>query len=279
VKQWCLQVDGIPVTAISKFDFRSRAGLSQQASLNPSGAAPGCLVAPAGDLSSASIDIDSRAFSNGTHKLELRARSSDGESTWLSDPFSISFTSKNIYIPTLTWSESNKAVAREGSASRISGSVVGNIPGPPPSIVVFAQGQDGIWKSISSIKNSYSFDASSRFSRNTKVRAVVLDEQGGELLIEESEILVSPLIKLAKPRIVVTGSTISDRKKKSVSVAVSSTKGRNATCSAKWAGGSSNFNLRNGAGILRFNPSGSGTLSVTCVADGMEPSRAVTVRY
>jgi hypothetical protein len=209
----------------------------------------------------------------------VRSLSSDGETSWYSDPVRVSFRAKNTYIPALTWAESNKIIVREGSLGRIRGSVVGNIPGPPPSIVVFAQGQNGIWKSISSIKNSYSFDASSRFSRNTKVRAVVLDEQGGELLIEESEILVSPLIKLAKPRIVVTGSTISDRKKKSVSVAVSSTKGRNATCSAKWAGGSSNFNLRNGAGIVRFNPSRSGTLSVTCVAEGMAPSRAVTVKY
>jgi hypothetical protein len=279
VKQWCVQVDGIPVSAISRFDFKSTTGLVQQASLNPSGNAPGCLVAPDGDLSRASIDIDSRAFSNGIHKLELRARSSDGESTWLSDPFSISFTSKNTYIPTLTWSESNKAVAREGSASRVAGSVVGNIPGPPPSIGVFAQDSSGNWKSIGTVKNSFSFDASSVFSANTRVRAVVFDEKGAELLSQESEVLVSMRVSLAKPRIVITGSTISDAKRKSVTVSVTSTKGRNATCSARWAGGSTNFTLKNGAGVVKFSPRGSGTLSVTCVADGMEQSRAVTVRY
>jgi hypothetical protein len=279
VKQWCLEVDGVPVSNVSKFEFKTATGLAQQAALNPSGNTPGCLVGLGSDLSTATIELDSRGFSNGMHSMIVRSLSSDGETSWYSDPVRVSFRAKNTYIPALTWAESNKIIVREGSLGRIRGSVVGNIPGPPPSIVVFAQGQNGIWKSISSIKNSYSFDASSRFSRNTKVRAVVLDEQGGELLIEESEILVSPLIKLAKPRIVVTGSTISDRKKKSVSVAVSSTKGRNATCSAKWAGGSSNFNLRNGAGIVRFNPSRSGTLSVTCVAEGMAPSRAVTVKY
>ena len=279
VKQWCVQVDGIPVSAISKFDFRSSAGLSQQASLNPTGSAPGCLVAPDGDLSSASLEIDSRAFSNGTHKLELRARSSDGESTWLSDPFSISFTSKNTYIPTLTWSESNKAVAREGSASRISGSVVGNIPGPPPSIGVFAEDSSGNWKSIGTVRNSFSFAYSSVFSANTRIRAIVYDEKGAELLSQESEVLVAMRVNLAKPRIVITGSTISDAKRKSVSVTVTSTRGRNATCSARWTGGTKSFSLKNGTGVVRFSPRGVGTLTVTCAADGLEPSRPVSVRY
>lgn len=279
VKQWCLQVNGTPVSAISNFDFRSRAGLSQQASLNPSGSAPGCLVALAGDLSSASIDIDSRAFSNGNHKLELRARSSDGESTWLSDPFSISFTSKNTYIPTLTWSQSNRSVAREGSASRVAGTVVGNIPGPPPSIEVFAEDSSGNWKSIGTVKNSSSFDASSVFSANTRIRAVVFDEKGAELLSQESEVLVSMRVSLAKPRIVITGSTISDAKRKSVSVTVTSTRGRDATCSARWAGGTTSFSLKNGTGVVRFSTRGVGTLIVTCAADGLEPSRPVSVRY
>ena len=279
VNQWCLQVDGIPVSAISKFDFKSRAGLSQQASLNPSGSAPGCIVAPAGDLSSANIDIDSRAFSNGTHKLELRARSSDGETAWLSDPFSISFTAKNTYIPTLTWSESNRVVAREGSASRVAGTVVGNIPGPPPSIAVFAEDSSGNWKSIGTVKNSSSFDASSVFSANTRIRAVVFDEKGAELLSQESEVLVSMRVSLAKPRIVITGSTISDAKRKSVSVTVTSTRGRDATCSARWAGGTTSFSLKNGTGVVRFSTRGVGTLTVTCAADGLEPSRPVSVRY
>jgi hypothetical protein len=144
---------------------------------------------------------------------------------------------------------------------------------------VFAQDSSGNWKSIATVKDSFTFDASSVFSANTRIRAVVFDEKGAELLSQESEALVSMRVSLAKPRIVITGSTISDAKRKSVTVAVTSTTGRNATCSARWAGGSVNFSLKNGAGLVRFNPRGSGTLSVTCVADGMEQSRAVTVRY
>ena len=279
IKRWCVTVDGVGVGNFTGATFQSGSGAVQDK--NSLVQNQGCVFSnnATAILTQGEVVVDSKQFANGTHELGIRVMSQDSEGTsWWSDTVKTSFKIKNAYIPTVAWSSSVTKPVAKGTASRVSGSITANIPGTPSRVTLSAQNANGDWEEFFSGENSNSFIGSAKFAKNTDVQVEIFDEDNLSVLKQSIEVKVAPVIKLAKPKVVLTGSTISDTITKTVTLAATSA-GLNASCAAKWSGGSASFSMKGGKGSLTFRPRGSGTVSVTCSAAGFAPSAAVSAKY
>ena len=279
IKRWCMTIDGLSVPNYSSASFQSGSGIIQDK--NSLVQSQGCVLSnnPDAVLTQGELVVDSKQFSNGTHELGLRVMSQDSEgTTWWSDTVKTTFKIKNAYVPKVSWSSSVTKPVAKGTANRISGSISANIPGTAGRVTLSAQNANGDWEEFFSDESTNSFSGSARFSKNTEVQLEIFDEDNLSVLTQSIEVRVAPVVKLAKPKVVLTGSTISDKITKTVTLTATSS-GLNAPCSAKWSGGSASFSMKGGKGTLSFRPRGSGTVSVTCSASGMAPSTAVSTKY
>lgn len=279
IKRWCMTIDGVSVSNYSSASFQSGSGIVQDK--NSLVQSQGCVFSnnPDAILTQGELIVDSKQFSNGTHELGLRVMSQDSEgTTWWSDIVKTTFKIKNAYVPKVSWSSSVTKPVAKGTANRISGSISANIPGTAGRVTLSAQNANGDWEEFFSDESTNSFNGSARFSKNTEVQLEIFDEDNLSVLTQSIEVRVAPVVKLAKPKVVLTGSTISDKITKTVTLTATSS-GLNAPCSAKWSGGSASFSMKGGKGTLSFRPRGSGTVSVTCSASGMAPSTAVSTKY
>lgn len=279
IKRWCMTIDGISISNYAGASFQSGSGIVQDK--NSLVQSQGCVLSnnPDAILTQGELIVDSKQFSNGTHELGLRVMSQDSEgTTWWSDTVKTSFKIKNAYVPKVSWSSAVTKPVAKGTANRISGSISANIPGTAGRVTLSALNANGDWEEFFSEESTNSFSGSARFSKNTEVQVEIFDEDNLSVLTQSIEVRVAPVVKLAKPKVVLTGSTISDKITKTVTIAATSS-GLNASCSAKWSGGSANFSMKGGKGAVTFRPGGSGTVSVTCSSSGMAPSTAVKTKY
>lgn len=279
VTKWCLTIDGASIEQYASATFTSSTGAVQDKSSLVS--SNGCVYStnPFAVLTQGEVAVDSQQFANGTHELGIRVMSQDSEGTyWWSDVVKTSFKIKNPYMPKVAWSSVTNKVTAKGTASRIAGNITANIPGSPSKVTLSAQNASGDWDAFFTGSNSNSFSGLAKFTKNTTVQVEIFDEDSLSVLTEEVLVKVSPVIKLAKPRVVLTGSTISDKITKTVTVAATSPS-LSASCLARWSGGSSAFKMSGGKGSVTFRPRGSGTVSVVCNAADMAPSAAVTAKY
>lgn len=279
VTRWCLTVDGGTVDGFSAATFTSMAGQVQdRSSLVQSN---GCVFSNNSTvvLTQGQVSINSMQFSNGAHDLGIRVMSQDSEGTvWWSDVAKATIKIKNPYIPKVAWSSAVAKTVTKGSASKVSGVISANIPGNPSKVTLSAKSASGDWNVFFSNTGSNTFSGSAKFSKNTNVQIEIFDEDNASVLTDEIEVKVAPVVKLAKPKVVLTGSTISDAITKTVTVSAASA-GLDASCSAKWSGGSRKFAMSGGKGSITFRPRGSGTVSVTCSASDMAPSAPVSAKY
>jgi hypothetical protein len=279
IKRWCMTIDGIAVNNYSGASFQSGSGIIQDK--NSLVQSQGCVSSsnPDAILTQGELIVDSKQFSNGSHELGLKVMSQDSEgTTWWSDTVKTTFKIKNAYVPKVSWSSSVTKPVAKGTANRISGSISANIPGTAGRVTLSAQNANGDWEEFFSEESTNSFSGSARFAKNTEVQIEIFDEDNLSVLTQSIEVRVAPVVKLAKPKVVLTGSTISDKITKTVTLTATSP-GLNAPCSAKWSGGSASFSMKGGKGSLSFRPRGSGTVSVTCSASEMAPSAAVSAKY
>lgn len=279
IKRWCMTIDGISIANYSGATFQSGSGIVQDK--NSIVQSQGCVFSnnPDAILTQGELVVDSKQFSNGNHELGIRVMSQDSEgTTWWSDTVKATFKIKNAYIPKVSWSSSVTKPVAKGTANRISGSISANIPGTPSRVTLSAQNANGDWEEFFSDESTNSFSGSAKFAKNTEVQVEIFDEDNLSVLTQSIEVRVAPVVKLAKPRVVLTGSTISDAITKTVTLSATSS-GLNAPCTAKWSGGSASFSMKGGKGALTFRPRGSGTVSVTCSASGLAPSTAVSAKY
>lgn len=280
VSELCVTVDGQPIPDAAEGIFKSTAGSSQSASFSKSGLSGGCFsVSGPGELAQGVVSLDSKMFANGSHEMALRVRSWDGETSWWSDPVKTSFKSKNKYVPTVTWNRSNSFVATRGSASKIGGLITANIPGAPGLLTLSTVADDGTIVKFFDSENSNAFTAAPLLQKNTNIQIEVFDEDKQSVLKELTKIYVAPLVRLAKPKIALTISTLSTAVTKTVTLGVTSSKGQVAACKASWAGGTKNFAISKGVGKVVFVPRGSGSVAVTCSAAGMVASKPVSIKY
>lgn len=279
IKRWCVTIDGLAVFKFNGATLTNNSGQLQDKNYIAQSA--GCVFSTdeGAVLSAGDLILDSKQFTNGSHELGIRVMSQDSEgTTWWSDEVKTSFKIKNPYIPTVAWNSASKKVTPKGSASKIGGVVSANIPGSPSKVTLSAQTDSGDWYEFASIDASNNFSGSAKFNKNTKVQIEIFDEDNLSVLTEQIDIKVSPVVKLAKPRVVLTGSTISDKITKTVTVSATSP-GLSASCTAKWSGGSARFAMKAGKGAVTFRPGGSGKVWVVCSAANMAPSTAVAAKY
>lgn len=279
IKRWCMTVDGLNVNDFSGATFTSGAGAVQSRTNLVQNS--GCIYStdPNAILTQGDVSIDSKQFANGVHELGIKVMSQDSEGTfWWSDVVKTSFKIKNPYVPKVSWSSVTNKVAAKGKANSIAGNITANIPGSPSKVTLSSQNASGGWDVFFTGSNSNNFATSAKFTKNTAVQIEIFDEDALSVLTEEVQVRVAPVVSLAKPKVVLTGSTISDKITKTVTVTATSA-GLNATCSAKWGGGSSKFAMKSGKGSFTFRPSGSGSVSVICNAEEMAPSAAAIAKY
>jgi hypothetical protein len=279
IKRWCMTVDGVGVNQFSGATFTSGSGaLQSKANLVQDS---GCISStdPNAILTQGDVNIDSKQFANGVHELGVKVMSQDNEGTfWWSDVIKTSFKIKNPYVPTVTWSSATGKVVTKGTANKIAGNITANIPGSPSKVTLSSQNASGDWDVFFTGNNSNSFATAAKFVKNTAVQIEIFDEDSLSVLKNEVEVRVAPVVALAKPKVVLTGSTISDKITKTVTVTATSA-GLNASCSAKWGGGSTKFAMKSGKGSFTFRPGGSGSVSVICNAAEMAPSAAAVAKY
>lgn len=278
VKRWCIAVDGINVSKFVTTLFKSAQGIGQAGSLSM---IDGC-VTPSNatmEMALGEFVVDSKAFTNGVHQLTVKVMTLDSEGTsWWSDISNTSIRIKNAYKPSVAWSTIIRKVTPVGSPTVVGGTISANIPGTPRRVTLSAQQTDGTWDTFYTGGDSNLFNGSTRLSMNTSVRIEIFDEDDKSVFTEDITMQVSPVIKLAKPRVVLTGSTVSDKIKKTVTLTATSP-GLSASCVAAYKGGSKTFKMVAGKGTAVFVPSGSGTVSVTCTASGMARSNPVSAKY
>jgi hypothetical protein len=280
VSEWCISVDGQRIPDGGQPEFKTTANGAQAAVFTKTGSSAGCyIISGSGDMGQGTLTLDSKMFANGTHEMTVEVLSWDGETSWWSDPIKTSFKTKNKYIPTVTWNASNAIVAIKGSPNKLGGMISANIPGSPSLVTLSTLGSGGTVTKFFDVANANIFTAAPVLSKNTTIQIEIFDEDNLSVLKETTELHVAPLVKLAKPKISLTVSTLSTAVTKTVTVNVSSSKGQAASCTAKWSGGSKGFRITNGVGKFFFVPRGAGTVSVGCNASGMSASKAVLVRY
>lgn len=280
VTYWCVDVDGVPISKFGADAFKGSGQASLTAGPSLSKTQLGCVVAPpGGNLSQGSLVLDSQLFTNGQHDLNIKVQSSDGESTWWSDPVKLSFTTKNKYIPQIKWSVNASKVTARTSQSYVDAKIAANIPDAPGSVVISTKDDTGSWIALTTIEKNSNVKFRPKFEKDTEVQIEIYDADKILVLTETKVFPVSPLVKLAKPRISLFGDTLSDKTTKTVNLAVTSSKGQSADCKATWGGSSKSFKIRSGKGAISFSPGGNGSVSVTCNAEGMTQSKPVSVRY
>lgn len=280
VTYWCVDVDGLPISKYSTDAFKGTGPSSLTAGASASKSQLGCVVAPSGgNLSQGSLSIDSQLFTNGQHELGIKVQSSDGESSWWSDSVKLSFTTKNKYIPEIIWSANASKVTARTLPSFVDAKIKANIPDAPGSVVISTKDDSGNWTAVSTFEKTPNVNFRPKFTADTEVQVEVFDAEKNLVLTDTKTFKVSPLVKVSKPRVSLFGDTLSDKTTKTVSIAVTSSKGQSADCKATWGGSSRTFKLRNGKGNFSFSPSGSGTVTVVCNAEGMSQSKAVSVKF
>lgn len=284
VRKWCLTIDGTPVET-ARGTFKSSTGSAVSVAFEGFGAGDGCFDAgQSGDIASATFTILSTQFANGTHDLQLRSQSGDSEgSTWWSDIAKTSVKFKNPYIPEVQWSSLMLKPTPKGQDVKIIASIKANIPGNPSSVVVSAETSEGEFSEITTVTNSSVISESYSFEANSRVILEIFDEDKKLVLTESYVVLVSPFVKLGKPKVVVMGSTISNATRKTVTYPVASSAGQNANCVLSWNAsgkGTTKFNIKNGKASVVFRPnSRTGTVSVVCNAEGMTANIAVKGKF
>jgi hypothetical protein len=279
IKRWCMTIDGSNLNHFDSAEFSNSTGAaSGRGTLMES---QGCIYSSDASaiLTQGNVVIDSKQFANGVHELGIKVMSQDSEGTfWWSDVIKTSFKIKNPYVPNVNWSSATNKVAAKGKANSIAGNITANIPGSPSKVTLSAQNASGGWDVFFTGNNSNNFATAAKFTKNTSVQIEIFDEDSLSVLTDEVLVRVAPVVALAKPKIVLTGSTISDKITKTVTVTATSA-GLNANCSAKWSGGSSKFAMKVGKGSFTFRPRGSGSVSVVCNAAEMAPSAAAVAKY
>lgn len=279
VISWCLTVDGLPVGNLGTAIFKNSSSSPQDSKSIL--ASKGCFYASLSNIELAQGDValDSTQFSNGDHELGIKVMSQDSEGTfWWSDLSKTSFKIKNPYIPVVTLGALSKKVVAKGAASRIVGSIRANIPGTPSKITLSTQDVSGEWVAFYTGANSNIFSSSKKFVKNTAVQIELFDEDNLSALVVSSTFKVAPVVRLAKPRVAVTGSTNSSKVTKTVTLNATSA-GLTASCLAKWPSGSKAFKMAKGKGSVVFQPRSGGSASVICTAAEMAPSVVVSARY
>lgn len=280
IRSWCLTLDGKPIKSFVSAGFKNASGSAENATEKPASLGVGCFQNTSGDLAQAEFKINSMLFENGAHTLGVTVQSGDGESIWASERSTSNFNIKNKFIPVIKWSEATKAPTMKSQTSSISGTITANIPGNPSSIVISTLDAAGTPTVIGTITNSRTFSVKKKFSENTQYKIEIFDEDKVSALSETRDLKISPFVKMAKPRVTITGSTISDKTTKTVYVSVTSAAGQKPECTAKWSGGSKTFTVKGTKKTtISFRPYGSGTVSVVCGAEGLADSKALTGKY
>lgn len=278
VRRWCVAVDGNSVSKFVTSFFKNPQGAGQAGALV---LVDGCLspTSPTMEMALGEFVIDSKMFTNGNHQLTIRVMTEDSEgTTWWSEIANTSLRIKNAYKPAVAWSTVIRKITQIGRDSIVAGTISANIPGTPKRVTLSAQQTDGTWDTFYTGGDSNLFNGSLRLSRNTSVRVEIFDEDDNSVFTEDITMQVSPVVKLAKPKVVLTGSTVSDKIKKTVTITATSP-GLSASCVAAYKGGSKAFKMTSGKGVVTFVPSGVGTVTVTCTASGMARSTPVTAKY
>jgi hypothetical protein len=279
IKRWCVTVDGIAVAKFSSGSFKNSSSAAQEG--KGFTANSGCIFSSATnvDMAQGEIDIDSTQFTNGDHELGIKVMSQDSEGTfWWSDVSKTAFKIKNPYIPVVTLGALSKKVVAKGTASRLVGSIKANIPGTPSKITLSTQDANGEWVVFYTGAKSNAFSSSKKFVKNTAVQIELFDEDNLSVLVNTLTAKVSPVVRLAKAKVDISGSTTSSEVTKTVTLNATST-GLNASCVAKWPGGSKDFKMAKGKGRVVFQPRSGSSASVICTAADMAPSAAATTRY
>ena len=192
----------------------------------------------------------------------------------------VPITIKNKFIPEVAWGSGVTKPTMKSLATKISGKITANIPGNPSSILISKVDEAGVATPISTFSNTRDFNLSQKFIGPAKIQIDIFDEEKVLALSETREIQISPFVTVGKPRIAITGSTISDKLTKTVTLPVKSSSGQNPTCKAKWSGGSRTFKVSGSKTVnVTFTPSGKGTVTVVCEADGLVDSKPISVKY
>lgn len=279
IRKWCLKVDNLSVPRIVDAKFKNQFGVNVEGGFTVE--SDGCVTSKSSGetLNSASIFIDTTSFSNGSHSVSLRVIAQDVEATtWQSPVLTSTMKVKNPYIPEVTWSAAVARITQVGSSSPVAGSIRANIPSVPSRVELSTQDSSGSWNVFWVGGGSNNFASSVKLKRNTQVRVEIFDEDNLSVFSDTVLVRVSPVVKLVRSRVVLTGSTVSSAITRTITVTATSP-GLTASCVARWPGGTRSFEMVSGKGSVTFTPSRSGSLSVTCTSDSTAPSRASTLKY
>lgn len=280
IMKWCFMMDGKPIKSFKSIEFKNASGSSQEYVKDSVVQATGCFAGKSVDFSTAAIDLDTMNYTNGNHELTVKVQSNDGETVWWSDIVKKSISIRNDYIPTLAWASTVTQPTMLSKSTIIAGSIKANIPGNPSSIKLSKVDAGGNAVVISSFQDTKSFSVKGKFTKATSIKIEIYDGDGKLVLTETKEIKISPFVSMSKPRVTVTGSTISDKTTKTVALTVKSAAGQKPNCTASWLGGSKAFKLSGAkARFVTFSPSGSGTVTVSCNQAGLTQSKKLTAKY
>lgn len=279
ISKWCLSINGMPVSRFSDVRFTNQAGSVQGTAFV---ATPdGCVASNSQNAALSNVDffVDSTMFPNGSHRFTVRSISQDDEgTTWASTPVAGDFRIKNPYKPQVAWSSVIQRVVQVGTPSSIAGSITANIPGTPGGVTLSVQDEAGNWNEFWSGSGSNDFRASVRLSKNSDIKVEIFDEDRNMVYSDVVQVRVSPVVRLAKPRITLTGSTVSSAITKTVTLTATS-RGVDGECVARWPGGSKAFNMKSGRGTVVFQPRSAGSVAVVCTPINMAVSKSVSIRY
>ena len=227
------------------------------------------------NISKASISIDTEMFPNGNREIAFQAISNDGTSSWSSDLAILTATFNNAFVPKIVWSKQSQAPTMIGRSAQITGSVRANIPGAPSAIVVSIKNENGEWVELKKFLSQSSFSTRIPLKSDVDIQVQVFDTANALVLTEIKKMQISPFFVVSRPSVVVTGSTLSKNKTKSVAFTISSGKPAGANCTARWSAGgrsgSKNFRLGTSLRYSFSTPNSPGVFTVLCTAKGMEP--------
>ncbi len=283
IKVWCVSIDSQPITGSVSAVFKNASLINQDAVLNSGRYGAGCFDSTAAvDYRSLAITIDSKTLGNGNHSVQMRALSVDGATSWWSTWAFNSFSSKNVYTPTLEWGQGFIKPLPSGKSSVISTSISANIP-QDPSLVVFSIQSGGSWVPFARISDSSYPSVKKVFVRNATIQVEVFDEDDQLVLTETNEVQVAPVITVGNPSVTVKNST-SGRAVKTLRYSAKTSPSIAGSCTAVWklgsASGKTSFSFSKGKAGFSVNPSGkgSGTLSITCSGAGLTTSAPYVVK-
>lgn len=279
ITKWCLTLDGRPVIPQAS-TFATSTGSPLTASWTN-----GCMLSSSGNssLDAATFTLNSLAVANGSHVLSVTAEANDGDTGWVSTPVTLNFKTKNAYVPELVWSDQITNLTFLGQDSTIEAVISANIPQDPSKIVLSEVDADGNATEFQTLTDTSDISVTAKFTHNTTVQAELFDEDGKSVLVATTPINIAPVVKLAKPKVVTTGSTLSVSKTKSVSV-TATLNTPNATCLTSWkagaAHGTGKFKAARGRGTFNFSaPNTKGTVVVSCNAPGFTVGPDVRINF